>query len=66
MDGKNFKVGRPREDDPKYIQTVRLKISTLLKIDEIAEKIGQKKSYVIQQIIDNAIEAHYNLLNLQK
>lgn len=59
-------VGRPREEDPKYIQSIRLKVSTLVKIDEISDKTGKSKSFVIQEIIDRAVETHYNLLDLGK
>ena len=59
-------VGRPREEDPKYIQSIRLKVSTLIKIDEISDKTGKSKSFVIQEIIDRAVETHYNLLDLGK
>lgn len=58
-------VGRPREDDPKYIQSIRLKVSTLVKIDEIADYTGKSKSYIIQEIIDKAVDAHCNLLGIE-
>lgn len=59
-------VGRPREDDPKYIQSIRLKVSTLMKIDEIADYTGKSKSFILQEILDKAVDAHCNLLGINQ
>jgi len=62
----NHNSGRKQIDNPKYVQSVRLSVSTLVKIDEISEVSGKSKSQVMQHIIDSAIDAHYKLLDLDK
>jgi stress response protein YsnF len=68
MDGNNEEkknVGRPRTNDPKIkIDSVRLKTSTIIDIEVIAEQLGISKSVFVQTILENEMEIYKNLLKL--
>ncbi len=49
-------VGRPTKNDPKVKPpSYRLKQSTVEKIDELAERLGKKRSDVMQEVIENGL-----------
>jgi len=55
--------GRPKSDDPKIkFDNIRLKTSTLIDIDVIAEQLSISKSYLVRTILENEIEKYKNLL----
>lgn len=69
MDGnkiKNTEMGRPRAEDPKMIfNKVRLKMSTIINIEEVAEKLGISQSLLVQTILENEMEKYKNLLKIE-
>ncbi len=57
-------VGRPKTDDPKIkLDNVRLKTSTLLDIELIAEQLNINKSKLIRTIIETEVEKLKKQLN---
>ena len=56
-------VGRPKTDDPKMkLDSIRLKTSTILDIDLVAEELDMTKSLLVQTILENEMEKYKNLL----
>lgn len=49
----NHNSGRKPIDDPKTIKTVRIKQSTLERIQDIAFELGTTESAVIQAAVEN-------------
>ena len=60
--GGNHNSGRKRVDDPKYVNSVRVKVSTLVKIEELAERLGVTKSMIMQSAMDNGVESLYQII----
>ncbi len=57
--------GRPKSDDPKIkLDNVRLKTSTILDIEAVANKLGVTPSNLVQTILENEMEKYKNLLNI--
>lgn len=58
--------GRPRSDDPKVkFDNVRLKTSTILDIEIVADKLGVTPSVFIQTLLENEMEKYKKLLNIE-
>jgi|GEM_PF-2817037 len=58
-------VGRPRTNDPKIkLDSIRLKTSTIIDIEVIAEKLGVSKSLFVQTILESEMEKYKNLLKI--
>ena len=57
-------VGRPKSDNPKMRFDLRLKTSTIIDIEVIAEKLGMTNSLFVQTILENEMEKYKNLLKL--
>ncbi len=58
-------VGRPKSDDPKMkLDSIRLKTSTIIDIEVVAEQLGISKSLFIQTILENEMAKYKNLLKL--
>ena len=57
---KKRKPGRPPAEDPKLnLPSVRIKRSTLSRIEERAIQTGQKRSWIVQ----SALDLYFNLLD---
>jgi hypothetical protein len=54
--------GRPRSDDPKYIKSIRIEVSTLTKIRIIAEALEEDDTKIIRDAIRNHVDSVYNML----
>ena len=56
MDGNDKKrVGRPKSEDPKIkLDSIRLKTSTIIDLDRIADKLLMSKSLLVQTILENS------------
>jgi hypothetical protein len=58
-------VGRPKSNDPKMkLDSIRLKTSTIIDIEVVAEKLGISKNNLVQTILENEMEIYKNLLKL--
>jgi len=57
-------VGRPKSENPKMKLDIRLKTSTIIDIEVIAEELGIPKSSFVQTILENEMEKYKNLLKL--
>lgn len=58
-------VGRPKSEDPKMkLDSIRLKTSTIIDIEVIAEQLDISKSLFVQTILENEMEKYKNLLKL--
>lgn len=58
-------VGRPKTNDPKIkLDSIRLKTSTIIDIEVIADELGMSKSLLVQTILENEMEKYKNLLKL--
>jgi predicted DNA-binding protein len=58
-------MGRPRADDPKIkADFVRLKTSTLIDLDIVAEKLNTTKSKLVQVAIEKEIEKMKEILQI--
>ncbi|MBL4730716.1 MAG: hypothetical protein JKY28_05060 [Sulfurimonas sp.] len=58
-------VGRPRTDDPKMkLDSIRLKTSTIINIEVIAEQLTISKSLLVQTILENEMEKYKKILKL--
>jgi len=57
-------VGRPKLDNPKMRHDLRLKMSTIIDIEIIAEELGITKSEYLQQIIESEIKKQKILLGI--
>lgn len=59
-------VGRPRTNDPKIkLDSIRLKTSTIIDIEVIAEQLNISKSLFIQTILENEMPKYKNLLKME-
>lgn len=57
--------GRPRTNDPKMkFDKVRLKTSTILDIELVAEELGVSVSELVQTILDNEMPKYKSLLKI--
>ena len=62
---EEIKRGRPKTDDPKVkFDNVRLKTSTIIDIEVIAEKLEATPSSLIQTILENEINKYKKLLKI--
>lgn len=62
---EEIKRGRPKTDDPKVkFDNVRLKTSTIIDIEVIAENLGVTPSALIQTILENEINKYKTLLKI--
>ena len=57
-------VGRPKSDNPKMKLDLRLKTSTIIDIEEVADKLKINKSAFLQTIIENEMYKYKELLGL--
>ena len=64
MEKLKKEVGRPKSDNPKMKLDLRLKTSTIIEIEEVAEKLGINKSLFLQTIIENEMNKYKELLEL--
>ena len=64
MVGRNS-AGRPKSEDPKMkLDSIRLKTSTIIDIEVLAENLDITKSLLIQTILENEMMKYKNLLKL--
>ncbi len=62
---EEIKRGRPKTDDPKVkFDNVRLKTSTIIDIEVIAENLEVTPSALIQTILENEINKYKTLLKI--
>ena len=62
---EEIKRGRPKSDDPKVkFDNVRLKTSTIIDIEVIAENLEVTPSALIQTILENEINKYKTLLKI--
>ncbi len=62
---EEIKRGRPKTDDPKVkFDNVRLKTSTIIDIEVIAENLDVTPSALIQTILENEINKYKTLLKI--
>ncbi len=62
---EEIKRGRPKTDDPKVkFDNVRLKTSTIIDIEVIAENLKVTPSALIQTILENEINKYKTLLKI--
>ena len=62
---EEIRRGRPKTDDPKVkFDNVRLKTSTIIDIEVIAENLGVTPSALIQTILENEINKYKTLLKI--
>lgn len=64
MEEVKKEVGRPRSNNPKMRMDLRLKTSTIIEIEEVADKLGINKSLLVQTILENEMEKYKNLLKI--
>jgi hypothetical protein len=58
-------VGRPKSNDPKMkLDSIRLKTSTIIDIEVVAEKLGISKNNLVQTILENEMEKYKNLFKI--
>lgn len=59
--------GRPKSDDPKIkLDNVRLKTSTIIDVEIIADMLGVTPSVFIQTLLENETPKYKKLLNLEE
>ena len=62
---EEIKRGRPKTDDPKVkFDNVRLKTSTIIDIEIIADNLEVTPSALIQTILENEINKYKKLLKI--
>lgn len=62
---EEIKRGRPKSDDPKVkFDNVRLKTSTIIDIEVIAESLEVSPSALVQTILENEINKYKKLLKI--
>ena len=62
---EEIKRGRPKTDDPKVkFDNVRLKTSTIIDIEVIAENLEVTPSALLQTILENEINKYKTLLKI--
>ena len=62
---EEIKRGRPKTDDPKVkFDNVRLKTSTIIDIEVIAESLEVSPSALVQTILENEINKYKKLLKI--
>lgn len=62
---EEIKRGRPKSDDPKVkFDNVRLKTSTIIDIEVIAESLELSPSALVQTILENEINKYKKLLKI--
>ena len=62
---EEIKRGRPKSDDPKVkFDNVRLKTSTIIDIEIIADNLEVTPSALIQTILENEINKYKTLLKI--
>lgn len=62
---EEIKRGRPKSDDPKVkFDNVRLKTSTVIDIEVIAESLEVSPSALVQTILENEINKYKKLLKI--
>ena len=62
---EEIKRGRPKSDDPKVkFDNVRLKTSTIIDIEIIADNLEVTPSALIQTILENEINKYKKLLKI--
>jgi hypothetical protein len=66
MDGNDKKrVGRPKSEDPKIkLDSIRLKTSTIIDLDRIADKLLMSKSLLVQTILENEMTKYKEILKV--
>lgn len=65
MDGSKKNVGRPKTTDPKIkLDNVRLKTSTILDIQAVAEKLKVSPSSLVQTLLETEMQKYKKILNL--
>ena len=66
MDGNDKKrVGRPKSEDPKIkLDSIRLKTSTIIDLDRIADKLLMSKSLLVQTILENEMTKYKEMLKV--
>ena len=57
-------VGRPKSDNPKMRFDLRLKTSTIVDIETVAEKLKISNSLFVQTILENEMEKYKNFLKI--
>ena len=64
MDGNDKKrVGRPKSEDPKIkLDSIRLKTSTIIDLDRIADKLLMSKSLLVRTILENEMTKYKEIL----
>lgn len=48
--------GRPKTNDPKIKVDLRLNLSTIIKIEQLADKMKIKKSELLRKIIEKELD----------
>jgi len=69
MAGNNMEKrrGRPRSDDPKIkLDNVRLKTSTIIDVEVVAEELGVSPSVFIQTLLENEMPKYKKFLDLEE
>lgn len=62
---EEIRRGRPKSDDPKVkFDNVRLKTSTIIDIEVIAESLEVSPSALVQTILENEINKYKKLLKI--
>ena len=62
---EEIRRGRPKSDDPKVkFDNVRLKTSTIIDIEVIAESLEVSPSALVQTILENEINKYKTLLKI--
>ncbi|MCT7498726.1 hypothetical protein [Aliarcobacter cryaerophilus] len=66
INNKDSKRGRPRADDPKIkLTNVRLKTSTIIDIEVIAEQLDTTPSKLIRTILESEIKKFKEQLKIK-
>ena len=59
------RVGRPKSEDPKIkLDSIRLKTSTIIDLDRIADKLLMSKSLLVQTILENEMTKYKEILKV--
>jgi len=62
----NNNSGRNRLDDPRYHKSVRIRLSTLAQIAELAELHDVSESKIIQEAVESYVGSFYQLTASKK
>lgn len=59
--------GRPKSKDPKIkLDNIRLKTSTIIDLEVVADRLGVTLSMFVQTLLENEMEKYKKLLDIKE